>query len=55
MTRWGPDRFPPEDLPWITRAAQQAPWWRDGLVWTVVLLVAIGVLVGLAIGSVIYE
>jgi len=33
---------------------RSSPWWRDGLIWSVAGLVSIGVLVGLAIGSVLY-
>ena len=38
---------------WITKVERQPPWWRDGLVWSVLGLMACALIVGLAIGSVL--
>jgi len=32
-----------------------SPWWRDGLVWSCIGLVLMGVLAGLAIGVVMFR
>jgi len=32
---------------------RQSPWWRDGLVWSCLGLVGLGILVGFAVGTVV--
>jgi len=33
---------------------RSSPWWRDGLVWSLVGVILLGVLVGIAVGKVLY-
>jgi hypothetical protein len=37
----------------VTYYPNPHPWWRDGLIWSVIGCVALGILVGFALGTIV--
>jgi len=50
VTRWRTDNLPPG----VTAGSRPPSAWRDGLLWSIAFVLALGLLVGIAIGKVIY-
>jgi len=40
--------------PVITQLTQREPWWRDGLIWGVLLLMFAALIVGIGVGKILY-